>query len=48
MEGHWKLEIFDPDGTKVKELDFYNALVNPSALTTLIMNDGVPAACTSS
>ena len=41
VHGHWKVEVFGVDGTKVQEIEFDNALVSPGTLTTLIMDDAV-------
>lgn len=39
VEGKWTLDILEADGTLVKSHRFFNALVNPGALTGLINGD---------
>lgn len=41
VHGHWKLTILNADKSLHTEIEFDNALVNPAALTTLIMDDAV-------
>ena len=41
VHGYWQITVLDPDGTVVNEVAFNNALTNPAALTTLIMDDAV-------
>ena len=41
VHGHWKIAVFEPNGTKVREITFQNALVNPGTLPALIRGEAV-------
>jgi hypothetical protein len=36
VHGHWKIEVFDPDGTRISAYEFENAFVGSAFLTDLL------------
>lgn len=36
VHGQWRIEVFDPDGTRVSVTEFENALLNPDAIAQLM------------